>query len=32
LHIDLVRNIPERMKPRTIAIGSVPPRQIDATA
>ena len=24
LHIDLVRNIPERMKPRTIAIGSGP--------
>ena len=24
LHIDLVRNLPERMKPRTIAIGSGP--------
>ena len=32
LHIDLVRNIPERMKPRTIAIGSAPAKQIEATA
>lgn len=31
LHIDLVRNLPERMKPRTIAIGSEP-RQIAAAA
>ena len=29
LHIDLVRNIPERMKPRTIAINGEP-RQIEA--
>jgi molecular chaperone IbpA len=32
LHIDLVRNLPERMKPRTIAIGSAAPKQIEATA
>ncbi|MBC7832716.1 MAG: Hsp20 family protein [Hyphomicrobium sp.] len=32
LHIDLVRNLPERMKPRTIAIGSVATKQIEATA
>lgn len=31
LHIDLVRNLPERMKPRTIAIGTGP-KQIEATA
>lgn len=31
LHIDLQRNLPERMKPRTIAIGSEP-KQIEATA
>jgi molecular chaperone IbpA len=31
LHIDLVRNLPERMKPRTIAIGSAAPKQIEAT-
>ena len=31
LHIVLVRNLPERMKPRTIAIGSgAPPKQIEA--
>ncbi len=30
LHIDLVRNLPERMKPRTIAIGSAAPKQIEA--
>ncbi|CAN1723039.1 small heat shock protein IbpA [Hyphomicrobium sp. 1Nfss2.1] len=30
LHIDLVRNLPERMKPRTISIG-VGPKQIEAT-
>jgi molecular chaperone IbpA len=30
LHIDLVRNLPERMKPRTIAIGDA--RQIEASA
>lgn len=33
LHIDLVRNLPERMKPRTIAIrGAQEPRQIEAHA
>ena len=30
LHIDLVRNLPERMKPRTISIG-VGQKQIEAT-
>lgn len=29
LHIDLVRNLPERMKPRTIAIGSGAPKQLE---
>ena len=28
LHIDLVRNVPERLKPRTIAIGGETPKQI----
>jgi molecular chaperone IbpA len=32
LHIDLVRNVPERLKPRTIAIGAGSPKQIDAVA
>jgi molecular chaperone IbpA len=32
LHIDLVRNLPERMKPRTISIGSDSTKQIEATA
>jgi molecular chaperone IbpA len=32
LHIDLVRNLPERMKPRTISIGSASPKQIETTA
>jgi molecular chaperone IbpA len=32
LHIDLVREIPEAMKPRKIAIGSGRTRQIDAKA
>lgn len=32
LHIDLVREIPEAMKPRKIAIGGAAARQIDATA
>jgi molecular chaperone IbpA len=33
LHIDLVRNLPERMKPRTIKIGTgESPRQIEADA
>ena len=31
LHVDLVRNLPERMKPRTIAIGAEPV-QIEAKA
>ena len=30
LHIDLVRNVPERLKPRAIAIGSSAPKQIEA--
>lgn len=32
LHIDLVRELPERMKPRTIAIGEASPKQIEANA
>jgi molecular chaperone IbpA len=33
LHIDLVRNLPERMKPRTITVGSgSEPKQLEATA
>lgn len=32
LHIDLVREIPEAMKPRKIAIGSSKAKQIDAKA
>jgi molecular chaperone IbpA len=34
LHIELVRNVPERLKPRTIAIGSAKaePKQVEATA
>ena len=32
LHIELVRNVPERLKPRTIAIGKSEPRQIEAKA
>jgi molecular chaperone IbpA len=32
LHIDLVRNLPERMKPRTVAIGSSEAKQIEASA
>ncbi|HRK17455.1 MAG TPA: Hsp20 family protein [Hyphomicrobiaceae bacterium] len=31
LHVDLVRNVPERLKPRTIAIGSGAPKQIEAS-
>lgn len=30
LHIDLVRNVPERLKPRTIAIGNGAPKQLEA--
>ena len=33
LHIDLVRNVPERLKPRTIAIGNgKAPKQVEASA
>jgi molecular chaperone IbpA len=35
LHIELVRNVPERLKPRTIAIGtgrSAEPKQVEAPA
>src|SRR5262245_11175062 len=32
LHIDLVRNVPERLKPRTIAIGKPAARQVEAAA
>jgi len=32
LHIDLVRNLPERMKPRTVAIGASEGKQIEASA
>jgi len=32
LHVDLVRNVPERLKPRTIAIGNGGPKQIEAQA
>ena len=30
LHVDLVRNLPERMKPRTIPVGSGASKQIEA--
>ena len=32
LHIDLVRNVPERLKPRAIAIGNGKAAQLEATA
>jgi molecular chaperone IbpA len=32
LHIDLVRNVPERLKPRTIPIGGTAPKQVEAKA
>jgi len=32
LHIDLVRNVPERLKPRSISIGNSVPKQIEAKA
>jgi molecular chaperone IbpA len=35
LHLELVRNVPERLKPRTIAIGtgrSAEPKQVEAAA
>jgi molecular chaperone IbpA len=30
LHIDLVRNLPERMKPRTIPVGTGEAKQLEA--
>jgi molecular chaperone IbpA len=30
LHIDLMRNVPERLKPRTIPIGAGAPKQVEA--
>jgi molecular chaperone IbpA len=33
LHIELVRNVPERLKPRSIAIGNgKAPKQVEAAA
>ena len=32
LHVDLVRNVPERLKPRTVAIGTNAPKQIEGQA
>ncbi len=32
LHVDLVRNVPERLKPRSIQIGTSAPKQIEAHA
>jgi molecular chaperone IbpA len=32
LHVDLVRNVPERLKARTIAIGHGPAKQVEASA
>jgi molecular chaperone IbpA len=32
LHIELVRNVPERLKPRTIAIGNGRTKQVEAPA
>jgi molecular chaperone IbpA len=32
LHIELVRNVPERLKPRTIAIGNGQPKQVELHA
>ena len=32
LHIDLVRNVPERLKPRTIAIGNGKAQRVEAPA
>lgn len=32
LHIELVRNVPERLKPRTIPIGGSAPKQVEAKA
>ena len=30
LHVDLVRNVPERLKPRTVAIGNGQAKQVEA--
>ncbi len=32
LHIDLVRNVPERLKPRIVPIGKTDQKQLEATA
>ena len=32
LHVDLVRNVPERLKPRTIAIGGAQTKQVEVHA
>jgi molecular chaperone IbpA len=32
LHVELMRNVPERLKPRTIAIGTAEPKQVEAAA
>jgi molecular chaperone IbpA len=32
LHIDLVRNVPERLKPRTVAIGNGRAKQVEVSA
>ena len=32
LHIDLVRNVPERLKPRTVAIGNGKAKEVEAAA
>jgi molecular chaperone IbpA len=32
LHVDLVRNVPERLKPRTVSIGASAPKQIEGQA
>jgi len=32
LHIDLVRNLPERMKPRAIPVGTSGAKQLETTA
>ena len=32
LHVELVRNVPERLKPRTVAIGKAGPKQVEAAA
>jgi molecular chaperone IbpA len=32
LHVELVRNVPERLKPRTVAIGRAEPKQVEAAA